>query len=117
MRDPRLRDDPYPMYRRLQEAGPIRYRPLRTWLVTSYADVTHVLRHADASADENAMGPRRGWRTTSSGGVPLVLRHLAIARRDPPDHTRVRSLIARGFTPRVVTGLLPRIESVADEIL
>ena len=116
MRDPRLRDDPYPMYRRLQDTGPLRFRPMRAWLVTRYADVVQVLRHPAASCDEQATG-RSSWRTTSASGIPLLFRHLAMFRRDPPDHTRVRSLVARAFGPRVITGLLPRIQALADEIL
>jgi cytochrome P450 len=79
------------------------------WVLTRYDDVTMALRD-----------PRFG-----RAGFDELLRarfgesgfDLSMLFRDPPDHTRLRMLVSKAFTPRVVEGLRPRIQQVVDGLL
>ena len=113
--------DPYAMYRALRERDPVH----RSWLVEGWvfsraADVIGILRDNRFSADErNTPGFETARRRLIRAGVfeeddpyePTML------RSDPPDHTRLRSLVSQAFTPRAIESLRPRIESVVDELL
>jgi cytochrome P450 len=118
--------DPYPVYRSRREADPVHLVPAAdpggadTWYLFADSDVGRVL----ASQDYG-----RSARTARTG-VPAppdlvpaqyeVLRDVVsnwLVFLDPPRHTRLRLLVARHFSPRVVRGLRPRIEAIAAELL
>ncbi|MEU6534611.1 cytochrome P450 [Streptomyces sp. NPDC047000] len=110
-----FRDDPHPFYARLRERGPVHRvrlpKPddhLVTWLVVGYDEARAAL------AD-----PRLAKDTTKIGlGFPdggLMGRHLLSA--DPPEHTRLRSLVSTAFTVRRVEALRPRVQEITDELL
>lgn len=107
--------DPYPDYRLLREEDPVHEHPLGFWLLTAFEDVTSVLR-SNASADYSnlAEGPIRiqmGQILGPSVGTPL---RMAMVDRDPPDHTRLRSLVSKVFTPRSVAALEPMVAELVD---
>ena len=115
------RVNPYPAYRRLRERDPFhRSRAARAWVLTRHADVTSVLRDPRFLADDRKV-PRlrkqleqrveRGYVTREEADRNTML------RTDPPDHTRLRSLVSKAFTPRSVEALRPRIEQIVDELL
>ena len=109
---PLLQRDPYPFYEQLRRSGPVVWAPsLERWLVTGHPEVVEVLRDERFSAD------RRKWR----GFEPVVEPGREGARSmlvvDPPDHTRLRTLVQKAFTPRVVERLRPRIEALVKEAL
>jgi pimeloyl-[acyl-carrier protein] synthase len=118
---PLLFDDPYPVYAQLREARPAYWSDAwGAWLITRYADV-----HA------NLRDPRRfisnGRIETSLDGLPRDVRarvqplydHFgtAMIHSDPPQHTRLRSLIRHAFTPRVIAALEPRVQEIVDGLL
>ena len=117
----RQRRDPYPFYRRLRERDPIhRSRAAYGWVLSRYADIVEVLRDPRFSADDRnfsqyhrfrAQEIRDGIADPEKGDEPVML------RSDPPDHTRLRSLVSRAFTPRAVEKLRPRVEEIAEELL
>ena len=104
--------DPFPHYQRLREADPVHQSPLGFWVLTRYEDCVAVLR-------DQRFG-RAGFEgfLESIYGAPT---HERLPRsmlfQDPPDHTRLRALVSRAFTPRVVEGLRPRIQQVVDGII
>ncbi|HLH68655.1 MAG TPA: cytochrome P450 [Candidatus Dormibacteraeota bacterium] len=107
-----LQHDPYPFYEQLRSAGPVVWATsLGRWLVTGHAEVVEVLRDERFSAD------RRRWE----GFAPVIEpgreggRSMLVA--DPPDHTRLRTLVQKAFTPRMVERLRPRIETLVEEAL
>ena len=115
--DPQLDVDPYPTYERLRERGPIWWHGrMHTWVVTSYERCEEVLRSPVASVDRGDLfDVVRPWsqlepehRATFTSSILLT---------DPPDHTRLRKLVSRAFTPRTVERLEPRIAEIAEELV
>jgi pimeloyl-[acyl-carrier protein] synthase len=118
--DPAFLADPYPIYAELRAARPVAQVHETFWRVVRYADVAAVLRHAGASA------VRPPTAAAFADGNPDVRRaaeavdeHFStwMLMLDPPDHTRLRALVGKAFTPRVVEGLRTRIESIVAELL
>jgi len=114
--DPAFRQDPYPLYRRLREENPIHPGPIGGLVLTRHADCLHVLRHPAASSDE-----RKGALFQAMDEAGEVDHELADNRPflflDPPDHTRLRRLVTKAFTPRTVERLRPRVQALVDELL
>jgi hypothetical protein len=105
--------DPYPVYDRLREEDPVHRMPGGRWLLTRHDDCTAVLRNP-------AMSSERDLGDTGEDGEPSLLQaYLAklMLFMDAPDHTRLRGLVTRAFTPRVVEGLRPRITELVDQLL
>ena len=110
---PEVRARPWPLYQRLHAGGPIRQTRFRgTWLVASHAGVAHVLRVPQTSVDEALAFP-----DTDDTSPFWQLIGTSMLFRDPPDHARLRRLVARAFTPRTVEQLRPRVEELVDERL
>jgi len=122
---PAFRRDPYPTYRRLRETTPlhcVERGAIRFWVLTRHADVVAVLRDPRTSVDR-AFQPKP---LVAPAVDPATLHPLARALRamsrvmlfrDPPDHTRLRGLVNKAFTPRMVEGLRPRVQEIVDELL
>ncbi|HSR83459.1 MAG TPA: cytochrome P450 [Streptosporangiaceae bacterium] len=114
---PGFTDDPYPQYAVLRDAAPVYQHPLGFWLLTCYDDVSWLLRAGLSVEDRNvAAGPftqlrdeMRGEQARSGG--------LSMLDRDPPDHTRLRRLVSKAFTPRAIQALQPRIAALVDSML
>jgi cytochrome P450 len=107
---PEVRADPYPTYRALRETDPVHRSPsLPMWVLTRYEHVALVLKDQSLSADRTkfeGFEPPEGFEVQQS---MLTL--------DPPQHTRLRGLVNRAFTPRTVERLKPRIETLVEGIL
>jgi cytochrome P450 PksS len=118
---PAHKADPFPFYARLRAESPVHRVTLRggmsAWLVTRYDDVVAVLRDERFAKDRlTALTPdqlrKQPW-------VPPMFRPLArnMLDLDPPDHDRLRALVQKAFTPRLVEGLRPRVQALADGLL
>jgi cytochrome P450 len=118
---PELRSNPHPFYRELRERDPFhRCHPADGWVLSRYDDVLAVLSDRDFSADErNQTRYPRLQRLNRLAGLPDPYETglVSILRMDPPDHTRLRSLVNKAFTPRAIDRLKTRIESLVDELL
>ena len=117
--DPDYVADPYKFFRLLRENDPVHWvEPQQTWYLTRYADLFEVLR-----------GDR-----ISSARIPAIMSGLTDEQRsqyapfinamsswmlfaDPPDHTRLRGLVNKAFTPRVIENLGLRVEHIVKELL
>ena len=106
---PEVHEDPYPTYRALREADPVhRSAFLGVWLLTRHDDVDLVLRDRRFSA---VRGRWKDMPELDEGYRPSML------SLDPPDHTRLRVLVSRAFTPRVVERVRPWARGLIDEVL
>jgi unspecific monooxygenase len=106
--DPAFRADPYAHYRRLAAGGRRLHRTdVGLRVTTSYGLCEQVLRD-----------PRFGHRP-EGGGLwrESRARNRSFLTMDPPDHTRLRRLVSKAFTPRLVERLRPRVEALVDELL
>ena len=111
--DPAFVQDPYPVLDALREAAPIFwYEPSQQWMVTRHADVHAALR-------DRRMGRVYSQSAPSDPRWQDFWDHerWSLLSLEPPDHTRIRSLIARAFTPGSITALRPHMEAVAAELL
>ncbi len=87
------------------------------WVVTRYRDARKVLNHPGVRRDARQAAELYAKRTGSPrAGIGEGLSHHML-NLDPPDHTRLRSLVYRAFTPRQVERLQPHIERITEELL
>jgi cytochrome P450 len=108
--------DPYPAYRALREQHPVYWDgDLDAFLVSSYAEANAVLRGSGWSSDPNrnpALAARFDRGEFGTQALPATLLTM-----DPPDHTRLRRLLAPAFTPRAIEALHSRITAVVKSAL
>lgn len=110
--------DPYPIYRRMREQAPVLKSPYGVWLVSGYDAATTILRdHERFSVDHsNRREPDEATEPQGPGPVERGMENIMLFK-DPPDHTRLRTLVNKAFTPRVVESLRTRIQAIVDELL
>ncbi|MFE3190834.1 cytochrome P450 [Nocardia sp. NPDC059240] len=118
--NPANRADPYPLYDRMREHGPVRLGGGPVVVLTSYRDCATVLRHPAAVVDRRhaalPLGPTPTHDLAGERAAELAGTHSFLFR-DAPDHTRLRRLVAKAFTPAVVRAMAPRITAIADAAL
>jgi len=115
---PGFTDDPYPQYAALRTAAPVYRHPLGFWLLTRYEDVSWLLRAGLSVEDRNvADAGLQQLRESAYGDWAPRTGGLSMLDRDPPDHTRLRRLVSKAFTPRAVQALRPRITGLVDGML
>jgi cytochrome P450 len=113
--------DPYPVYRRLRADHPILWNPAtRQWLVSRHADVNRLLRdrrlgrtylHQTTHAEMGRPEPP-AWHAPFH-----ELNDVGMLDLEPPDHTRLRRLVLRAFTPRTVEAMRTRIQAIVDGLV
>jgi len=125
-RDPAFQADPYPHYARMRVAGPVHFRTFEqpdgraipVWILPRWEDCLSLLRDPRFSAHktfgellpaEPAGGEELHPLARAYSGMMLF--------RDPPDHTRLRNLVNKAFTPRRVRLLRARVEALVAELL
>ncbi len=116
--EPGFTDDPYPQYEALRDADPVHQSPFGIWVLFAYDDVLRLLRDSELSVEDRFANP--GPLTDLARevlGDEAERGSYAMLNRDPPDHTRLRRLVSKAFTPRMVEGLAPRIQQLVDEAL
>jgi cytochrome P450 len=116
---PGFTDDPYPHYAAVRDTAPVYQHPFGFWLLTRYEDVAWLLRAGMSVEDRNvADSPMTQYRDEifgRTGAEPPSA--LSMLDRDPPDHTRLRRLVSKAFTPRAIEALRPRITELVDGML
>jgi cytochrome P450 len=126
--EPEVRRDPYPFYRHLREAAPVHWDESAAggggaWVLTRHADVMAMLRDPRMSATRIGPPPGEEWLPEEyRAAARQVFRAMPhqLLFLDPPDHTRLRGLVNKAFTPRLVEGMRPhihaRVEALLDDV-
>jgi len=107
--DPAFNADPYPTYHRLRAEDPVHRTPMGFWILTRYDDVATVLRDARFG--------RKGFDELIRDRFGENSFDQAMLFRDPPDHTRLRALVNKAFTPRVIEEMRAKIQKTVDRLL
>jgi cytochrome P450 len=113
----KFRSNPYPTYEHLRREAPVtRVRVGKhksAWLITRYDDVLAAIKDPRFTKD------RQTLPVTKQPWVPSIFRPLAknMLDCDPPDHSRLRALVQKAFTPGIVEALRQRIEDLTNELL
>lgn len=114
--------DPYPAYAWLREHAPVHRTTLPSgvdaWLVTRYADAKKAL--ADPRLSKNPQRHSAAAHAKGKVGIPgerraELMTHLL--NIDPPDHTRLRRLVSKAFTPPRVAAFAPRVRTLTDQLI
>jgi cytochrome P450 len=119
---PEFISDPYPLLRRLREEEPIYWSDaIGGWIMTRYDDIVVSFKQTGHFSNENRLGQallylppekRARYKAFADHYATKSLLHS-----DPPDHTRMRTLVTKEFTPRVVELMRPRIQMLVDALL
>ena len=116
--DPARRGALYPWYHRLRELAPVHrsdeFLTRRAWVLTRFEDVRAALRHPRMRSDDRSLqlfdvGPE-------GAGFQAVMRKMLLYL-DPPDHDRIRALVSRHFTPRVIEKRRAEVQREVDRLL
>jgi len=108
--------NPYPAFQQLRETAPIMRTEMGFWVASRYEDVTAILR-------DKRFGKCYVERTEKQHGPDIWEQPVYASMRnwmlvmDPPDHGRIRGLVARAFAPRHLKALRPRIQQLVDDSL
>lgn len=117
--DPKVRADPYPVLGLLRKNDPVHWSPsLKSWILTRYDDVKRALGTGDMSPDRLTPFYDKLPETTRST-LAEVMRYLTlwIVFRDPPQHTRLRTLVNKAFLPGTINDFRPEIERITAKLL
>lgn len=113
--NPAYQQDPFTLLDQVREAGRIIHDPqFGRYIVGRFEDVYAVLNDRDLAVD-----PRKATENTFSARIARIEesgREPSMLFLDPPDHTRLRSLVSKAFTPRAIERMRPRIEEIANEL-
>src|SRR5438093_13229445 len=116
--EPGFVEDPYSRYAAMRAADPIHRTPLDFWVLFRYEDITRFLKDPSLSVEDSNANP-----TAIDTMIQEIIGDRAgrgersMLSRDPPDHTRLRKLVTKAFTPRVIEDLRPRVGTLVDGLL
>ncbi|MEX2207887.1 MAG: cytochrome P450 [Myxococcota bacterium] len=120
---PEFQANPHPTWSRLRAEQPIYPRLMpdgrRTWIVTRHRDCVTVLRDPDCSAQKFPTHMLHQLAADPAAPFAVIARTVLAMMlvKDDPDHGRLRGLVNKAFTPRVVSELRPRVQAITDELL
>ncbi len=119
--DPGFIADPYPVFAELRDRHPVLYDGTTDqWVISRHEDVARLLRdrrlgrtyHHVASDADFERTPPPAWHAPFH-----ELNDAGMLDLEPPDHTRLRRLVSKAFTPRTVADMAPRVQSIVDELV
>ena len=119
--DPAVQADPYPSFAVLRAEAPVLDTPLGMTVFSRYAEVAAILRDPRFSSSSKWDPPGRALReqmAQSMGYSRLTkMAETLLLFLDAPDHTRIRGLVNKAFTPRTVEAMRPHIEQIVADLL
>jgi cytochrome P450 len=109
--DPAIQANPFPSYATLRRDHPVAWlEHLQVWAISRYQDVDWAIRNPQIFSSAQ-------WISQSLGDLKPVPEIPWMIETDPPAHSRVRKLVSKAFTPRMVGQLEPRIRALANKLL
>jgi hypothetical protein len=119
---PKFMADPYPLLHRLRNEAPVYWsEAIGGWILTSYNDILASFKDTTHFSNENRLGKAVAYLTSEKRADFKAFReHWAtksLLHSDPPDHTRMRALVTREFTAKVVEQMKPRIQETVDGLI
>lgn len=119
---PAMMVDPYPIYGRLRDEQPVLWsQAWNSWVLSTHADVEASLRDRDSLSNERRHEVLFSTMPESDRSQISSLEHYFsqkdVIASDPPDHTRMRSLVQKAFTPRMIDGLEPWIRGLVGQLV
>jgi cytochrome P450 len=117
---PGYTDNPYPHFAELRAGNPVEQNELGFWALWRYAEAFDVLRAKMSVQDDKVLhvGPMANVYEevrVEKGLDPTGV--VSMLDLDPPDHTRLRKLVSKAFTPRTIEQLTPSVEKLVDQAL
>ncbi len=113
------RENPYPFLAQLRSQEPVHFSPvLKGWVLTRHADVQFVMR-ADTMSVDKITPFYKSLPSETKAKVELLIRYLGnwLPFKDPPDHMRLRSLIAWAFTPKAMADMRGNVTTITEHLL
>ena len=119
--DPGFIADPYPALARLRDKAPLIFdERTNQWLVSRHGDVNALLRDRRLGRSYLHVASHEAWGRSAPPADQAAfwdLLGVQMIDMEPPDHTRLRRLVLKAFTPRTVEALRPRIEAIVDRVI
>ena len=114
-----FRQNPYPIYHQFREADPVHWSEMfGFWVCTRYDDIVAILRHSQASANPRDWERFDDYVEALGGTGPAGdMQSRWMLLKNPPDHTRLRKLVTKAFTPRVVENMRPHVQDIVHDLL
>ncbi|MFY0528473.1 cytochrome P450 family protein [Archangium gephyra] len=114
------RANPVPVYARMRQEAPLvrlvdPYYKIPVWVATRYKDAVELMRDSRFTKDVRKLPDSSPSKQMRSGSFDAISQHMLSA--DPPDHTRLRTLVSKAFTPRRVEELRSRVTAIAHRLL
>ncbi|NND75995.1 MAG: cytochrome P450 [Ilumatobacter sp.] len=117
--DPTYMADPYPHFGEMRDGDPVHLSLIDLWVLFRHDDVFRLLRDPSLSVQDDNIEVRDEERyaelVDAAGGE--LERSTSMLNTDPPDHTRLRRLVSKAFTPAAIQALRPRIQQLVDDAL
>lgn len=108
--------NPNAFYAPLRSSEPLIYvKELNSWLLTTYEDALWLFKDPRFIKDMRKVAQMQGQIQPNYEEMNSQMRTLLMV--DPPDHTRLRSLVSKAFTPRMIEQMRPRVQQIADELV
>jgi pimeloyl-[acyl-carrier protein] synthase len=109
--------DPHPIYHATRAAKPLLRTEEGSWILTRYADCEAVLRDPRFSSNPQHLADPPPLEEASMREAMAQSGSTILLFMDPPDHTRIRNLVSRNFTPRAIGAWRPRVTEIVDGLL
>jgi pimeloyl-[acyl-carrier protein] synthase len=114
--------NPYPVLHHLREVDPVHWSDtIGGWVLTKYDDIVSTFREPASYSNEGRLARAVEYLPSESRARLQVFeehyRTKGLLHSDPPDHTRLRRLVTKAFTPRMIEALRPRIQAIVNDLL
>ncbi len=119
---PEFLSDPYPLLKWLRANEPVHWNDaIGGWVVARYDDIVVTMKDTGTYSNEGRLGRAIDYLPAETKAKLAAFRDhyrtKGLLHSDPPDHTRLRSLVQKAFSPRMVELMRPRIQEIVDELL